>query len=144
MPKQYNQLNGSVNIAGNEFNGDYAGYAGKYSTSNSLTDETYSYYLGGDSQNMDVPHFTTGETNRGEGMFISFHITVYVGGANAGVWYNEYGQRIPKESTPVVNTNIARAKENWKNMSEEKKMLVRAQFPILDRMAAQFWTQLNA
>jgi hypothetical protein len=132
MPKRYNTLGTSVPIAGAEFIGPYAGYGGNYSTSNNTTDNTYSYYLNGDTQDTDVPHFTTGDTNKGTGNFVSFHITVYVNGANAGVWYNM------NNSGGIDQGNI-----NFNNMPQSRRAQVIAQLPILGAMATQFWNTLN-
>jgi hypothetical protein len=133
MPKRYKNLGTSVTINGSEFIGPYAPYKGTYTTKNNVTDTTYSYYLNGDTNNTDVPHFTTGSTNKGNGDFISFHITVYVGGSNAGVWYNM------DNGGGIYRSNI-----NFNNMPESRQPQVLAQLPVLDAMAAQYWNSLNS
>ena len=135
--KKYYQLGDSVTISGSVFIGNYQSYAGTYSSSNRTSDQTYSYYLGGDSSRMDVPHFTTGNTNGGQADFVSFHITLYYNRLNIGVWYN----------WNRVSTDITRGDINYNNVPSSQlvraQAWVDAQLPVLDQMAIQFWDQLD-
>lgn len=136
--KKYYQLGWNVNIGGDEFIGPFASYAGSYTSSNAGgRAPVYTYYLNGNSDNQDVPHFTTGNTNGGQGTFKSFHITVYYQGSNAAVWYIWNG----------VSTDITRDKILYPNMPSHKldafEVWMNGQLAVLDQMAIQFWDQLD-
>lgn len=115
-----NQLRGAVTITGGT-------YPGTYSTRNSLSDGSYSYYLGGDSRPMNIPHFTVAPTGNGANVFSTFHITIYANGSNAGIWYDR-----------GAYSNI-----NLHNVPPDRQPAIKAEYnnnkAMYDTMALQFW-----
>lgn len=131
MPKQYKDHRNSVNIT--------KGYPGTYKVSayHKTTNPTYSYCLNGKSEPLDKPHFTTGSTFKGEGVFTGFHITVYFNGSNAKIWYDWDGMSgVNRRPIP-----------DFENVPPSRQQAALAQlendYQNLDQMADEFWKLLN-
>ncbi|MEZ4811865.1 MAG: trypsin-like serine protease [Allomuricauda sp.] len=113
---------------------DAGNFNGVYKTSNSINSNSYSYYRSAKKTDRYDTHFTIFPTERGEDVFVSFHISLNfskTGVRNGNIHYEKGIYR---------GTSAKNLTENEK---KEFEALMEKEQQTFDRIALQFWKKVQ-